>query len=138
MRSMDRLQVQASSGWKDIGNPLVTITGGFGDAGTALLMKGPTGLIRIMTTTAKAGKCTRDIGTMRTTTMATGETMIMIATIVIMTTMTTDHYALSPTFLPEAEDCFNIAHPAFLSHEGTVPCDAAELSVEDLEHYPLR
>jgi hypothetical protein len=26
----------------------------------------------------------------------------------------------------------------FLSHEGRVPSDAAELLVEDLEHYPLR
>jgi len=97
MRSMDRLRVRASSGWMDIGNQSVTTTGGSGDAGTGLHMKGHTGVIRIMTTTAKAGKCTRDIGTMRTTTMATGETMIMIATIMItrtMTTMTTDHYAL--------------------------------------------
>ena len=47
-----------------------------------------------MTTTEKAGKCTRDIGTMRTTTTATGETMIMIATVVITTTITTDHDAL--------------------------------------------
>src|ERR1700730_3640042 len=97
MRSMDRLLVQTSSGLMDIGNQWVTITGGCGDAGTGLHMKGRTGVIRIMTTTAKAGKCTRDIGTMRTTTMATGETMIMIATIMItrtMTTMTTDHYAL--------------------------------------------
>jgi hypothetical protein len=93
MRSVDRLQVQVSSGWKDIGNPLVTITGGCGDAGTVLHMKGHTGVIRIMTTTEKAGKCTRDIGTMRTTTTATGETMIVIATIIITTT-TTDHCAV--------------------------------------------
>jgi hypothetical protein len=52
-------------------------------------MKGHTGAIRIMTTIAKAGECTRDIGTMRTTTMAAGETMIMIATIMIAT-VTTD------------------------------------------------
>ena len=96
MRSMGRLQVQASSGWKGIGNQLVTITGGSGDAGTVLHMKGHTGLIRIMTTTAKAGKCTRDIGTMKTTTTATGETMIMIATVVITTTMTSDHYCTLP------------------------------------------
>ena len=44
-----------------------------------------------MNTTDKAGKCTRDTGTMRTTTMATGETMIMT---IMITTMTTDHYAL--------------------------------------------
>ena len=86
MRSMDRLQVQTSSGWMDIGNRLVTITGGSGDAGTVLHMKGHTGAIRIMTTIAKAGECTRDIGTM---TMAAGETMIMIATIMIAT-VTTD------------------------------------------------
>src|ERR1700730_9315365 len=93
MRSMDRLRVRASSGWMDIGNQSVNVTGGSGDAGTLLHMKGHTGVIRIMTTTAKAGKCTRDIGTMRTTTMATGEAMIMIATIMITTTMTTDRYA---------------------------------------------
>jgi hypothetical protein len=86
----------------DIGNQLVNVTGGSGDAGTVLHMKGHTGVTRTMTTTEKVGKCTRDIGTMRTTTMATGETMIMIATIMIttivitttMTTMTTDRYAL--------------------------------------------
>jgi hypothetical protein len=93
MRSMDRLQVQASSGWKDIGNPLVITIVGCGDVGTGLHTKGRTGVIRIMTTTEKAGKCTRDIGTMRTTTRATGETMIMIGTIMI-TTMTTDYYSL--------------------------------------------
>jgi hypothetical protein len=93
MKSMDRLQVQTSSGWMDIGNQLVIITGGSGDAGTVLPMKGHTGVIRIMTTTEKAGECTRDIGTMRTTTTATGETTIMIATIMVAT-MTTDRYAL--------------------------------------------
>ena len=76
-----------------IGNPLVTITGGSGDAGTVLHLKGHTGVIRIMTTTAKGGECTRDIGTMRTTTMATGETTIMIA-IIMVATMTSDRYAL--------------------------------------------
>ena len=70
----------------DIGNRLVTITGGSGDAGTVLHMKGHTGAIRIMTTIAKAGECTRDIGTMRTTTMAAGETMITVATIMIALT----------------------------------------------------
>jgi hypothetical protein len=90
MRSMDLHQVRTSSGWKDIGNQLVTITGGSGDAGTVLHTKGHTGVIRIMTTTAKAGKCTRDIGTMRIMTVVTGETMIMIATIMITRTMTTD------------------------------------------------
>ena len=93
MRSMDRLQVQTSSGWMDIGNQLVTITGGSGDAGTVLHMKGHTGAIRTMTTIAKAGECTRDIGAMRTTTTATGETTIMIA-IIMVATMTTDRYAL--------------------------------------------
>jgi hypothetical protein len=88
----------------DIGNQLVNVTGGSRDAGTVLHMKGRTGVTRTMTTTEKVGKCTRDTGTMRTTTMATGETMIMIATIMIaiiatiaitttMTTMTTDRYA---------------------------------------------
>jgi hypothetical protein len=91
----------------DIGNQLVNVTDGSGDVGTALHMKGHTGVIRTMTTTEKVGKCTRDIGTMRATTMVTGETMIMIATIVIgatmiasivitttMTTMTTDRDVL--------------------------------------------
>ena len=90
MRSVGRLQVHASSGWKDIGNQLVTITGGSGDAGTVLHMKGHTGVIRITTTTAKAGKCTRGIGTTRITTMATAENLTT-------TTMTADHCALSPT-----------------------------------------
>jgi hypothetical protein len=47
--------------------------------------------------------------------MATGETMIMIATIGIMTTMTTDHYVLSPNISAEAENYFNIAHPVVTS-----------------------
>ena len=62
--------------------------------GSVLHLKGLTGVIRTMTTTGRAGKCTRDTGTMRTTTTATGETTIMIATIVITTTITTDHDAL--------------------------------------------
>jgi hypothetical protein len=78
----------------DIGNQLVTITGGSGDAGTVLRIKGHTGVIRITTTIAKAGECTRDIGTMRTTTMAIGENVAMIATIVITTTTNADQYAL--------------------------------------------
>ena len=94
MKSMDQLQVQVSSGWMDTGNQLVTTTGGCEDAGSVLHLKGHTGVIRIMTTTGKAGKCTRDTGTMRTTTTATGETTIMIATVVITTTITTDHDAL--------------------------------------------
>jgi hypothetical protein len=90
---MDRLQLQTSSGWMDIGNQLVTITGGSGGTGTGLHTKGRTGAIRTMTTIGKAGKCTRDIGTMKTTTTATGETMTMIGTIMNVT-MTTDHYSL--------------------------------------------
>src|ERR1700693_3541998 len=86
MKSMDRVQVQISSGWMDIGNALVTITGGSGDAGSGLPMREPTGAIRTMTTIAKAGECTKDIGTMRTTTTATVETMIVTTTIMIMTT----------------------------------------------------
>jgi len=78
----------------DIGHQSVIITGGSGDAGTVLPMKGHTGVIRTMITTEKAGECTRDIGTMRTTTTATGETTIMIATVVITTTITTDYDAL--------------------------------------------
>src|SRR5713101_4596749 len=100
MRSVDRLQVQTSSGWMDIGNRLVTITGGSGDAGTVLHMKGHTGAIRIMTTIAKAGECTRDIGTMRTTTMAAGEAMIMIATIMIATVTTDRRSQDTPDFQP--------------------------------------
>ena len=49
-------------------------------------MREPTGAIRTMTTIAKAGECTKDIGTMRTTTTATVETMIVTTTIMIMTT----------------------------------------------------
>ena len=83
----------ASVPLKDIGNQLVHVIGGSGDAGTVLHMKGHTGVIRITTTTAKAGECTRAIGTMRTMTTATGETTI-IATIMItaimITAMTTD------------------------------------------------
>src|ERR1700730_11414492 len=97
MRSMDRPQIQTSSGSMDIGNQLVTITGGSGDAGTVLRIKGHTGVIRITTTIAKAGECTRDIGTMRTTTMAIGENVAMIATIAITTTTNADQYTLSPS-----------------------------------------
>jgi hypothetical protein len=92
---MGRLQVRASSGWKAIGNQLVTITGGSRGAGNVLLLKGHTGVIRITTTIAKAGKSTRDTGTVRITTTATGGTMVTIATIMITTT--TDHRALSST-----------------------------------------
>ena len=77
----------------DIGNRLGTITDGSGDAGTVLHMTGHTGVIRIMTTTEKAGECTRDTGTVRITTVATGDTIIMIAT-----TMTTDHDDLTNRF----------------------------------------
>lgn len=90
MRSMDRLQVQSSSGWTDIGNQWITITGGSEDVGSVLLIKGHTGAIRTMTTTGKAGGCMRDIGTARITTTVTGESTIMIVTIVIATTMTAD------------------------------------------------
>jgi hypothetical protein len=90
MSGMDRLQVQSSSGWTDIGNQWVTITGGSEDDGNVLLIKGHTGAIRTMTTTEKAGRCMRDIGTARITTTATGESMIMIVTIAIATTMTAD------------------------------------------------
>jgi hypothetical protein len=69
---------------------MVIITSGFGDVGTVLPMKGHTGAIRITITTGKAGKCTRDIGTMRTTITATGETMIVITTTMI-TAMTANH-----------------------------------------------
>ena len=84
---MDRLQVQTSSGWMDIGNPLVTITGGSGDAGTVLPMKGHTGVIRITTTIAKAGNGTKGIGTARTTTTAIGAIMIVGGGMVITTTV---------------------------------------------------
>jgi hypothetical protein len=90
----------------DIGSQLVTTTGGSGDAGTVLPLKGHTGAIRIMTTIAKAGECMRDIGTMRTTTTATGETTIMIANVVITTTITTDLFCTSPTALSrDREEC---------------------------------
>ena len=106
MRSMDRLQARPSSGWMDIGNQLAIITGGSGDAGNVLPTKGHTGVIRTMTTTGKAGECMRDIGTMRTTTTATGETTIMIANVVITTTITTDLFCISPTALSrDREQC---------------------------------
>ncbi len=90
----------------DIGSQLVTTTGGSGDAGTVLHLKGHTGVIRTMTTTGKAGECMRDIGTMRTTTTATGETTIMIANVVITTTITTDLFCISPTALSrDREQC---------------------------------
>src|SRR5438045_4635199 len=93
MRSVGLLRVQTLSGWKDIGNQLVHVTGGSGDAGIVPHMKGDTGVIRITTTTAKAGECTGDIGTMRITTTATGETMIVatiMITAIMITAMTTD------------------------------------------------
>ena len=93
MRSVGLLRVQSLSGWTDIGNQLVHVTAGSGDAGIVLHTKGHTGVIRITTTTAKAGECTRAIGTMRTTTTATGETMIIaiiMITAIMITAMTTD------------------------------------------------
>src|SRR5882762_4350957 len=52
-------------------------------------MKGPTGAIRITTTTAKGGKCTRDTGTTRTTTTAIGDTTVVVATTMITGTAST-------------------------------------------------
>ena len=72
MKSRDRLRAWATFGSRDIGNPWVTVTGGCGDTGSVLHLKVPTGRIRITTTIAKGGCCTKDIGTARTTTTATG------------------------------------------------------------------
>ena len=80
MKSLDRLPAPASFGWKDIGRLLGATTDGSGDAGSVLRLKEPTGPIRITTTIAKAGNCTKDIGTARTTTATTGATMGMVIT----------------------------------------------------------
>src|SRR5712691_3733167 len=76
MKSRDLLPVQGSCGLKAIGNRWVTGTDGCGGIGSVHHLKGHTGRIRITTTTAKAGWCTKDIGTARTTTITTGEIMI--------------------------------------------------------------
>ena len=66
---------------------MVVIISGCGDAGIVRRLKGLNGAIRTMTTTRKAGKCTKDIGTMKTTITATGETMIVITNATMATTM---------------------------------------------------
>ena len=88
MKSPGRFPMPASSGWRGIGRQLVTITSGFGDTGSVLRLKEHTGPIRITTTIAKAGKCTKDIGTTRTTTATTGATMI-VGMVITTTTSTT-------------------------------------------------
>ena len=75
--------------WQPVGHHYRWVRGRW----DVLHLKGRTGVIRTMTTTGKAGKCTKDIGTMRTTTTATGE--ITIATVMITTNITTDHYCAS-------------------------------------------
>jgi hypothetical protein len=80
MKSLGRLPALASFGWKDIGRQLGAITGGSGDTGSVLRLKAHTGPIRITTTIAKAGNCTKDIGTARTTTATTGATTGMSTT----------------------------------------------------------
>ena len=54
-----------------------------------LPLKGHTGRIRITTTIAKAGNCTKDIGTTRNTTTAIGGTMIVGGSMVTTMTMST-------------------------------------------------
>jgi hypothetical protein len=52
-------------------------------------MKEPIGRIHTTTTTEKAGKCTKAIGTARTTTITIGETTITGAGMVTTTTVST-------------------------------------------------
>ena len=63
---------------------------GSGTLGSSTVCKGLTGAIPTMTTSRKAGNCTRDTGTMRTTIAAMGEAMTVIKTTMI-TTMTANH-----------------------------------------------
>lgn len=89
MKSLGHLPAPASFGWKDIGRQPGAITGGSGDTGSVLRLKARTGPIRITTIIAKAGNCTKDIGTARTTTATTGETMgTVITTTTVMSTTT--------------------------------------------------
>ena len=76
MKSLGLLPARALFGSRDIGNPWVTVTDGYGDAGIVLHMLARIGRIRITTIIAKAGSCTKDIGTAKTTTTTTGRTII--------------------------------------------------------------
>jgi len=76
MRSLGHHPLRASFGSKGIGLRRVTTTSGFGDIGNVLRLKGHAGRIRTTTTTTKAGNGTKDIGAVRTTTMAAGANMI--------------------------------------------------------------
>ena len=76
MSSLDRLPARASFGSKAIGRRRVVAINGCGDTGSVLHSKGPIGAIRITTTIAKVSNSTKDIGTGRTTTTATGRIMI--------------------------------------------------------------
>jgi hypothetical protein len=89
MKSLGRLPAPASFGWRDIGCQLVAITSGSAVTGTVLRLKEHTGPIRITITIAKAGNCTKDIGTTRTTTATIGATMIMGMVIMATTGMST-------------------------------------------------
>jgi hypothetical protein len=86
MKSLGRLPAPASFGWRDIGCQLVAITSGSAVTGTVLRLKEHTGPIRITITIAKAGNCTKDIGT---TTATIGATMIMGMVIMATTGMST-------------------------------------------------
>jgi len=77
MKSLGLHPNRNSFGSKDIGDPLVTTTGGCGDIGSVLRLKELTGRIRTTTTTGKVGNGTKDTGTVRTTTMTIGGTMIV-------------------------------------------------------------
>jgi hypothetical protein len=70
------------------------VTSGSGGIGSVLSWRAHTGHTHITITIAKAGKCTKDIGTAKTTPTATGEIMIVGKGMVIAktagTTATTD------------------------------------------------
>ncbi len=61
---------------------------GCGAIGSVLHLKGLTGRIRITTTIAKAGSCTKDTGTARITTTGIGDTMIAEEDMVTMMMIT--------------------------------------------------
>ena len=87
MRSPGHLLARASFGSKGIGYRQLIVTSGSGDIGSVLRLKEHTGRIRTMTTIAKAGNITKDIGTARTMTTAIGASMAMVGAMVSTTTV---------------------------------------------------
>src|SRR5579863_1991427 len=69
-RPADQCPAPDTPGLRDIGLPMAAIIAGLRDAGTIRLTKEPTGIIRTMITTSKAGSSTKDTGTTKTTTTA--------------------------------------------------------------------